>query len=395
MNHLFVTQDFGPDSGGMARRHVELCRRFADADDTIAVSTVANRNGPSFDRRESYPIFRESFPFNHANRFVNQLRWARSITRSLGGKMDVLHCGNVRPVGYAVWWAHRLLNLPYLLYVNGGDLLRERAKSSNFFKRSSAREMFRSSAGVVATSDWVANLSRSLMEEIGVREIPPVATIPLGTDPAQFRPGAESGVLRRSWNISASAPLLLTVARLVPHKGQDTMLRALAQLHQEFPDLYYVMVGHGHYEGELRSLAAKLGIATRVIFAGALSESQLPEAYATSTIYVGPSRVDEAINAEGFGIAFVEASASGIPVVAGDSGGVRSAVRDGETGILVQPSDVGAYVVAIRKLLRNEALRKKMGAAGRAAVETHYNWDRVARETRAFTLKAVERWRSR
>jgi phosphatidylinositol alpha-1,6-mannosyltransferase len=132
----------------------------------------------------------------------------------------------------------------------------------------------------------------------------------------------------------------------------------------------------------------------RVIVAGPLSEDDLPEAYATATIYAGPSRVDNEINVEGFGISFLEASSSGLPVVAGDSGGVRSAVRDGETGIVLPPRDVDAWVATLGDLLRNETRRKSLGDAGRKAVESHYNWDRVARDTREFTL-AVTRERRR
>ena len=115
----------------------------------------------------------------------------------------------------------------------------------------------------------------------------------------------------------------------------------------------------------------------------------MSEAYATSTVYVGLSRLDKGINVEGFGISFVEASASGIPVVAGDSGGVRSAVRDGETGWVVGPTDIPAMVQHISSLLRSGEMRDKMGRAGRRAVESHYNWDRVGRETREFVNSCI------
>jgi phosphatidylinositol alpha-1,6-mannosyltransferase len=116
-----------------------------------------------------------------------------------------------------------------------------------------------------------------------------------------------------------------------------------------------------------------------------MRDDELPEAYATSTIYLGASRVDREINVEGFGISFLEAGASGVPSVAGDSGGVRSAVRDGETGIVVPPTDADAIADALRALLLNPTRRAEMGRAARRAVETHYNWDRVARDTREFS----------
>lgn len=388
MKHLFVTQDYGPDRGGMARRHVELCRRFADDHNSIAVSTVGNESATLFDAGENYPVERQRFSFPQANRFLNQVRWAHSLVAGWKGKVDVIHCGNIRPVGYAVYWAHRRTGVPYLLYVNGGDLLRERRKAGNPFKRAAARQIFSHSAGVVATSEWVARLAEEVMREIGVADIPPMAAIGLGTDPAQFNPEKDSGALRSRWTIG-TAPVMITVARLVPHKGQDVGLEVLAALRNEFPHLRYVLVGEGHYEGELRKMAVRLGVANRVVFAGDLSDAELAEAYATSDIYLGLSRVDREINAEGFGISFLEAAASGVPSVAGNSGGVSSAVRDGETGFLVSPRDVTSTAEKVRLLLSHPDLRRQMGAAGRKAVEVHFNWNRVARDTRDFTARVI------
>lgn len=386
MKHLFVTQDYLPDLGGMARRHLELVRRYPES---MSVSTVAVRDAARYDRLEEHLIERQPFPFSHAKRFANQLRWGHWLTTRCRDRVQVLHCGNVRPVGYAVWWAHKRLRIPYVLYVNGGDLLRERAKArASGMKRRSARLLFGDAAGIVATSQWCADLARAVMQELGITSPPPVAALDLGTDPAQFHAGRNTGALRVRWGIRR-APIIITVARLVPHKGQDTGIRALAKLRAEFPTLRYVLVGEGGDEARLRNLAADLDVMDLVGFAGAMRDDELPEAYATSTIYLGASRVDREINAEGFGISFIEASACGLPIVAGDSGGVRSAVRDGETGIVVDPTDVDAVTDALRTLLLDEELRARMGGAGRLAVETHYNWQRVAHDTHAFVRDCV------
>lgn len=390
MRHLFVTQDYAPDLGGMARRHVELCRRFGDDDETMSVSTVASSAAEAFDQHETYRIYRQPFPFERANRFSNQLRWARWLTSPQAPKFDVLHCGNIRPVGYAVRWANRRLGAPYLVYVNGGDLLRERRKAQrSAMKKMSARSILGNALGIVATSKWVAELASEVMNEVGIQTPPRVAALDLGTDPEHFNPARDTGALRRRWGVG-DGPIVLTVARLVPHKGQDMGIRALATLARDFPELRYIMVGEGHDEARLRELARQLGVADKVGFVGPMRDDELPEAYATSTLYLGASRVDNEINVEGFGISFLEAGASGVPSVAGDSGGVRSAVRDGETGIVVPPTDADAISDAIRSLLLNPARRGQMGVAARRAVETHYNWDRVARDTREFTKEVVK-----
>lgn len=387
MQHLFVTQDYAPDLGGMARRHVELCRRFAP--ESVVVSTVASPSAAAFDGGEPYEIARQPFAFSAAKRFSNQVRWGRDLARHARAGAQVIHLGNIRPCGYAVALATRRVGLPYLVYVYGGDLLRERQKTaSSPIKRWSGRDIFARAAGVVAISHWSAALASDLMTQVGVRRPPPVAAIDLGTDPRQFHPSHDRRTLRARLGIG-DAPVALTVARLVPHKGQDTAIRALAALGAAAGDAHLVLVGDGDDGGRLLALAQSLGLASRVHLTGALSDGDVAEAYATADVYLGLSRVDNTINAEGFGLSFVEAAASGTPSVAGDSGGVRSAVRDGETGFVVAPTDVAAVADALGRLLGDRALRIRMGAAGRRSVETHYNWDRVARETLAFTHQCL------
>ncbi|MEP6507374.1 MAG: glycosyltransferase family 4 protein [Gemmatimonadales bacterium] len=374
----------------MARRYVELCRRFGDADNSMSVSTVRLDGDLAFDKGEAYPINRQPFHFREANRFANQVKWARWLTTVARDELDVIHCGNIRPVGYAVSWAHSRLKIPYIVYVNGGDLLREQRKTEKSrVKRASARRIFGQAAGIAATSAWVADLTRDVMKEVGVKEMPPIAALDLGTDPDNFSPTRNTGRLRDKWGVG-NAPLMITVARLVPHKGQDVGIRALVDLSKEFPSLRYVLVGEGHDEQRLRALASELGVVERVVFAGPVDDEDLREAYATSNVYLGASRLDNTVNVEGFGISFLEASASGVPVVAGDSGGVRSAVRDGVTGVVVPPENIQAIASAIGGFLRDKVRASTFGSAGRKAVEEHYNWDRVARDTRDFTLSVLK-----
>jgi phosphatidylinositol alpha-1,6-mannosyltransferase len=382
--HLFVTQDYAPDLGGMARRHVELCRRLPVH--STVVSTVASAAGAAFDAAEPYRIVRERFAFGQAKIFTNQMRWAAHLVRQIDVAPAVVHLANIRPCGYAVMMARRLRNFPYVVYVNGGDLLHEERKvGEQGIKRWSARDILGSAAGVVANSPWTADLARRVMRSTGVRVLPEVAAIDLGTDPLHFHPGRDTGALRRRFGIG-DVPLLVTIARLVPHKGQDTVIDALPSLD---PAVHYLVVGEGGYRADLEARAASHGVADRVHFAGVLSDAEVAEAYATATLYVGMSRLHSGLHVEGFGISFVEASASGVAVVAGDSGGVRAAVRDGETGLVIPPEDPAVLAATIRGLLSNPVRRRGLGAAGRRAVETHYNWDRVARETRVFVARVT------
>ncbi len=338
----------------MSRRHVELCRRLAP--DDVIVSTVAADAGQEdaaavFDAGEPYPIDRQPFTFRGARSILSAARWARWLSAAATARrsdaVDIVHCGNIRPAGYPSWWAHRATGVPYLVYVYGGDLLRERAKLARGpIKRLTTRRIFEDSAGVVAISDWSADLAREVMAAAGVAREPAVLINPLGTDPTFFRPSRDGAAFRARLGLG-DGPLLLTVARLVPHKGIDVTLRAVAALAAEWPTLRYVVVGTGDDRARLDALARTLGIHERITFAGKLSDDEIADAYAAATFYVGLSRVDSEINAEGFGISFVEAAASGVPSVAGDSGGVRSAVRDNETGLVVDPTDPRAAAAVI------------------------------------------------
>jgi phosphatidylinositol alpha-1,6-mannosyltransferase len=205
-----------------------------------------------------------------------------------------------------------------------------------------------------------------------------VRVVPLGADQAFFRPGIDTREVRRRYGLDEGR-WLLSVARLTRHKGIDTVLQALARLAPRHPDLRYAVVGTGEEREALEAEARELGVASRVRFLTDVSDRDLPALYNTAEIYLGISRLMEQ-RVEGFGISLAEASASGVPVIAGRSGGIPAAVRDGETGLLVDAERVEDVAQTIERLLGDAALRARLGAAGRRAVESHYNWDRVTRD---------------
>ncbi|MEJ7809994.1 MAG: glycosyltransferase family 4 protein [Gemmatimonadaceae bacterium] len=390
---MFVTQNFGPDWGGMDQRHVQLCRRLPDR---AVVSTVRSvqPDAASFDRAEPYEIVRQPFTQREAKRFTNTARWAHWLATHCRRGTELFHCGEIRPTSLAVGWAARRARVPYLLYVNGLDVLLERRRARQARLRVLARALLGGAAGIVANSAWTAETTADVMREVGIRRLPPIVAIDLGTDPGAFHPSRDTGALRARLGLG-DALLLLTVARLLPHKGQDVTIRAVALLTGEFPELRYLIVGSGPHERALRQLAADVGVADRVLFESDLSTPDVAEAHATATLYVGVSRLHDAVNVEGFGLSFVEAAASATAAVAGDSGGVRSAVRHGETGLVVPRADEHAVAGAIRDLLRDPSRREAMGRTGRSLVETYFNWDRVASETLDFARSVLQSRRVR
>jgi phosphatidylinositol alpha-1,6-mannosyltransferase len=317
------------------------------------------------------------------------MRWQRWLAGRCKGRVQVLHCGGIGVAGRVVRSAHKRARIPYIMHVSARDLnrAREMAQAGRLGRRS-VRMLLGDAAGVVATTDYVAILTRELMQEIGITQPPPVAAPGLGTDPMLFGPGRDSGTLRQRWGIRR-APIVLTVARLVPHKGQDAGIEAIALLRDEFPNLRYVLVGEGSDEARLRNLAADMNVMDRVGFAGPMRDDELPEAYATSTIYLDASRPAPDASVAANGISLIEAQATALPVVTSDAGGVRSLVREGECGIIVEPANAQTIADALAVLLRDSDKRSEMGMAGREAVETRMNWHRVAHDTARFVRECV------
>jgi phosphatidyl-myo-inositol dimannoside synthase len=144
-------------------------------------------------------------------------------------------------------------------------------------------------------------------------------------------------------------------------------------------DAALLLVGAGRYRDELETLAGSLGVADSVRFTGGVPHDELPAHYAAGDVFAMPCRTRRGgLDIEGLGIVFLEASATGLPVLVGDSGGAPDAVRDGETGLLVDGREVAAVADRLVQLLTDESLRSRMGAAGRAWVERDWRWDVLA-----------------
>lgn len=202
-----------------------------------------------------------------------------------------------------------------------------------------------------------------------------------GVDTAKFRPdlvAGEGAAIRRELGL-ADRPVIVCVSRLVPRKGQDTLIRALPEVRRRVRDAALLIVSGGPDADRLRKLARASGVADHVVFTGSVPAEALPHYYAAGDVFAMPCRSRRGgLEVEGLGIVYLEASATGLPVVAGDSGGAPDAVRDGETGFVVGGRDVPALADRLVTLLSDRALAERMGKAGRAWVETDWRWDVIA-----------------
>ncbi|MFJ1600611.1 glycosyltransferase family 4 protein [Streptomyces sp. NPDC088261] len=212
--------------------------------------------------------------------------------------------------------------------------------------------------------------------------------LPPGVDEKTFHPGSGGAEVRSRLGLT-DRPVVVCVSRLVPRKGQDTLIRAMPAILSAVPDAVLLLVGGGPYESALRRLARSSGVAESVRFTGAVPWSELPAHFGAGDVFAMPCRTRRGgLDVEGLGIVYLEASATGLPVIAGDSGGAPDAVLEGETGWVVPgaPAALASSAVADRvvTLLRDPSLRHALGERGRSWVDERWRWDLLASRLEAL-----------
>jgi glycosyltransferase involved in cell wall biosynthesis len=228
-------------------------------------------------------------------------------------------------------------------------------------------------------ADAVFSISRFVTETILATGVPRhrVHTILNCVDPAQWDPGLDGAAVRREFGVPSTAPLLVSVSRLFAQKGQRELLRALAIVREELPDVRLLIVGadafhvHGSsFTHELKSLARELGVTDQVVFTG--ERSDIPAIMAACDVFTMPSQE------EPFGLVFLEAMAMRKPVVALDNGGTPEVVEHGRSGLLAKEGDIAAFARHVVTLVKDPELRSRMGAHGRSRVVDYFNAQRMA-----------------
>ena len=272
---------------------------------------------------------------------------------------DIINAHWIIPQGVVVAMARKALKAPIVLTIHGGDVfsfnnpLAKRLK--RFALRAAKRVVVNSSATRAKTGELLASVE--------------IETIPMGVTLASF-PGRKD---------AAKGPLkVLFVGRLSEEKGVQDLLDALGALRDSGVAFEARIAGSGPQEAELKARAVSLGLDAHVSFLGWVNRADVPALYSWADVFVGPSITSSTGWIEALGVVFIEASASGLPIVTTDSGGMRDVVLDGKTGFIVPEQSPPAIAAALEKLAADPALRAKLGAAGLAHVTSTFSWDVIA-----------------
>jgi phosphatidyl-myo-inositol dimannoside synthase len=238
------------------------------------------------------------------------------------------------------------------------------------------------------STDTITYLGEYTRSRIATALTPEAASrmvqLPPGVDEKTFHPGSGGDEVRARLGLT-DRPVVVCVSRLVRRKGQDTLIRAMPRVLAAEPDTVLLIVGGGPYEKDLRRMAHETGVAGSVHFTGPVPWSELPAHYGAGDVFAMPCRTRRGgLDVEGLGIVYLEASATGLPVVAGDSGGAPDAVLDGETGWVVRGGSAEETADRIVVLLGDAGLRSRMGERGREWVEEKWRWDLLAEKLKTL-----------
>ena len=359
--HLLVTNDFPPKVGGIQNYLWELWRRLPPTD--VVVHTTPYEGADAFDAAQPFTVTRSREPWllpgPHLVSRVRRLAHSHDV--------DLVVIDPALPAGLV----GPRLDLPYAVIVHGAEVAVPARLPGT---RRLLGRVLDGAAGVIAAGGYAAReCERALGRPV------PTFLIPPGVDIDRFKPqsAAERVETRRRLGLQAEAPTVVSVSRLVPRKGMDTLVRSAALLAGVRGDLQVVIAGRGRDRRRLTRLAASVGAPVRL--PGRLSDDDLVSLYGCADVFAMLCRTRwRGLEQEGFGIVFLEAAAAGVPQVAGRSGGAHEAVADGETGIVLDPATPQSAAEAIGALLDDPERRKEMGDASRRRAESGFSYDVLA-----------------
>jgi len=378
---LIVSNDFPPRSGGIQSFVHALATRLPAG--SVVVYAPAWPGAAEFDARQPFPVVRH--PGSLMLPVPSVARRAQAILAEHG--CDTVLFGAAAPLGLLSRGLRRAGARRIVALTHGHE--------AGWAALPGARNLLRRVAAEADALTYLGDyfrirLARALSADSAAR----LTRLAPGVDNEAFRPGAGGAAIRRRLGIAAGAPVVLCVSRLVPRKGQDLLIRAwpgvLAGVRAAVsarvqgttpayaPDPVLLLVGDGPDMGRLRRLARVHGVSGSVLFAGAVPWEELPAYYDAGTVFAMPCRTRwRGLDVEGLGIVYLEASATGLPVIGGDSGGAPDAILAGETGYVVAGRDIAGLTSRLVDLLTDPDGAAVMGEKGLAWVDREWRWDLV------------------
>ncbi|GIJ68700.1 glycosyltransferase family 4 protein [Virgisporangium ochraceum] len=357
---LLVTNDFPPRPGGIQIFVHKLAVR-QPADDLVVYAS-SWRGAREFDAEQPFEVVRDRTSVLLPTPRV--ARRAADLARAHG--CDTVWFGAAAPLGLLAKGLKRKGIGRAVAQTHGHEV--------GWAALPGARAMLNSIGRHVDVSTYLSEYQRVRLQPL-LRNLERLTP---GVDTDTFHPDVDGSEVRKKHQLD-DRPVIVCVSRLVPRKGQDMLIRALPAVRRKVPDAKLLIVSGGPDRDRLTKLARSTGAEEHVVFTGSVPWQALPEHYAAGDVYAMPCRTRRrGLDVEGLGIVYLEASATGLPVVAGDSGGAPDAVKEGETGYVVNGRDTEQIADRLVTLLSDRDKARTMGRAGRTWVEKQWQWDAQA-----------------
>jgi phosphatidyl-myo-inositol dimannoside synthase len=369
---LIVTNDFPPRQGGIQSFIHELARRLDP--DKLTVYAPKWDGDRQFDAAQPFEVVRHPTSLMIGGPSVRR----RAAELATARRAEVVIFGASAPLGL-ITPVLRKAGVKRAIAITHGH-------EAGWAALPVARQLLRR---IGEETDVVTYLGEYFRVRLASALTPAAAArmtrLHPGVDASVFRPDPAARAAIRDRHGLGGRPVVVCVSRLVRRKGQDTLLRAWPAVLEKIPDAALLIVSGGPYAKTLHQLAERAGVTSSVRFTGPVPQAELPAHYAAGDVFAMPCRTRRGgLDVEGLGIVYLEASATGLPVVGGDSGGAPDAIAGGETGYVVGGRDVEALSARLVALLSDPAGAKAMGDKGRAWVERDWNWDLIASRLRAL-----------
>ena len=376
---LFVTNDFPPRIGGAQSYYWGVIQTLDPADVTILAP--AHVDAAAFDATHPYTVVRASTSVLWPTPALR--RQTAELARSVGA--ELVQLGHPLPAGLLGPQLKKELGLPYVVFLGGAEVTLPGAIPG---VNNVLRHVLGNAAMLLTVSEYTA---RAASAQVGGRVPAEVLRPPLKVD--EYTPAADGEQalqIRRRLGVH-DGELVVCLGRLVPRKGQDKLIDALAMLRREFPKLHLAIIGEGRMATRLYDRAQKRGVGDRVHLTGALVDSAVEDWLRAADLFASPCRTRwGGFEVEGFGIVFAEAALTGLPVVAGRSGGAPEAVVEGQTGLVVDGTSAEQVAAALASILRlPPEQRRGIGASGRELALSRHTPAVVGERYRALLRRAA------
>ena len=371
MKILLITMEYPPMQGGVGNYYFNLVQNLSNVEVAVLINEEIPNNKLPISKKfqitnSQFQIFRRIFFYKYFwPKWIKLFFEVRKLVKK--EKPDLIWVGQVLPVGTVAFFIKKFLKVPYFASVHGMDIM---LPQKSLRKEKLMMRVLKSAVFITANSEFTKKQLLNLeMEDGKIEVVYPCSHVSRN---AYHVTDEKINEIRNGLGLQ-NKQILLTVGRLVERKGQDKVIEAMSQLVKEFPNLMYLIIGNGPEAGNYKFQITNNKLQDKIKIISNVSDEKLPIFYQLADIFIMPAR-NIAGDVEGFGIVYLEAGSFGLPVIAGRSGGAKESVIDGQNGILVNPESVVEIKDSIKKLLKDDNLRNKLGEQGRIR-SAEFKWE--------------------